>query len=1114
MLRVPNCSQVSLLFSRAAGDHVSRPARSTMWSGKMASQWRYIDEALNAGNVDFASSVNPSQIGPYGGDIGGEDMDQQSCLDHAILAIFEDSTVLSEDTENETLLSALTQMLDCVEDDVGSALSPFDTLPDTKLLTYQPCGFRTKDEAPFTDKLRTRSKSPSLNRITKSGAGKEEKKEVVRLLPVSRQQSQTLFPAQIKKADNDVEVFTSSSLVNLVKLMHPYCLELHVEEEEVGKEPHNAAGPSTSSRDNMERKHTIFSQEEVWKYEKPTGDSDEDINVVSDDETPLGGTKKDVNQDSQALLKSTLLNGNSSRHLYPRAKKNVSFGPVQVVSFDQSVESPFNLNNLPSVTTADILNDFEAVQSPADPQPAELTTEVPNKAEEPLLKREMKAKSLSLQEYRQLRQKKQPLVEKQGNNTTKWPSLSELPKELTPILCSHGQRQNLCGIKSKLHHPDLPRLRTSQPQKTHKTCHTPHPVKKMTQFSVRCCGFNPLQTENLSPQSPLPDKLTEIPGNGPVSKNSLVNNRTLYTTDPPNPVLLPLSVTHTPASSSHHSPLSNVEFTVPTIPTFPVDSKLIETTTPCPIMLQNKSSSECRNPPSITVPKICQLTSPDASTCKTMPSHHSQPVKNKLPEVPATCSAPEVPLPSQQLANTETSTAAESGIEAPDLTSLLEQFEEKQAKEDEPLPELKHTDNTGNTVEDKSVKDVHLRIPKSATTVPVLERKLENVKIPEPLGTEVVLSTQDTSGKVRWRTSPSKAIKIIDPRPLPCRRTNNSEISASPHTCSSVTSDHDYCMPTPTPTPLRNIPKTTYDVKETISSVDYKEASIKTFDTAIKAAGEKQQSSSSTHADPLYGGAPSCTPLTPPPSPPSRGREKRKYRKRSPLLHSSRSSSSSSSSASCSPKRQRFDHTRSGRRSWSSSPSPSVSRSPPRPHKLSSARLRCSRSRSRSWSRSRSRSPSPFSRTCLNSRRDVYRVSHKLKMEKEARIQKLKAIDERRVVYIGRIRRSMTHDELRERFSQFGEVECVSLHFRNKGDHYGFVTFYNMEDAFTAIDNGGKLRRPDELPFDICFGGRRQFCNSNYADLDASEDTELSPVNRFQELDFDSLLKQAQRGLR
>lgn len=41
--------------------------------------------------------------------------------------------------------------------------------------------------------------------------------------------------------------------------------------------------------------------------------------------------------------------------------------------------------------------------------------------------------------------------------------------------------------------------------------------------------------------------------------------------------------------------------------------------------------------------------------------------------------------------------------------------------------------------------------------------------------------------------------------------------------------------------------------------------------------------------------------------------------------------------------------------------------------------------------------------------------------------------DERRVVYVGRIRRSMTHNELRDRFSQFGEVECVSLHFRDRG---------------------------------------------------------------------------------
>lgn len=58
-----------------------------------------------------------------------------------------------------------------------------------------------------------------------------------------------------------------------------------------------------------------------------------------------------------------------------------------------------------------------------------------------------------------------------------------------------------------------------------------------------------------------------------------------------------------------------------------------------------------------------------------------------------------------------------------------------------------------------------------------------------------------------------------------------------------------------------------------------------------------------------------------------------------------------------------------------------------------------------------------------------------------------------------------------------------SCNYASYSDHYGFVTFYDMNDAFAAIDNGSKLRRPDELPFDLCFGGRRQFCNSVYADL-------------------------------
>lgn len=94
-----------------------------------------------------------------------------SCVDQTILAIFEDSALMSEvsrkvrphwnllqsissigpqrlgfssgslvfqggsgeDHESEKLLSALTRMLDSVEDEDGN-LSPFDSLPDTELL--------------------------------------------------------------------------------------------------------------------------------------------------------------------------------------------------------------------------------------------------------------------------------------------------------------------------------------------------------------------------------------------------------------------------------------------------------------------------------------------------------------------------------------------------------------------------------------------------------------------------------------------------------------------------------------------------------------------------------------------------------------------------------------------------------------------------------------------------------------------------------------------------------------------------------------------------------------------------------------------------------------------
>ncbi|XP_041789353.1 peroxisome proliferator-activated receptor gamma coactivator-related protein 1 isoform X2 [Chelmon rostratus] len=1234
-----------------------------MWSSKMAAQWRGKDGNLNAGNSDFLASNTANELVPSQRDVEGVEMDTQSCVDHSILAIFEDSTVTSEDKreaeqESENLLSALTEMLDSVGDDDGT-LSPFDTLPDTKLLVHPECR-ENSVELSLADRLRPRSKSPNITFTIKIDGEKDNESKMERKRPPQqyKQQSQTLFHSKSKKTEAEVEVFTSTSLVNLVKIMHPYCLKLHVEEE----------------ADKLRRNHTLFSQEEVWKYETPTEGSDEEINVVSDDEATVKETKKkeggDKESDSGKPLKSVLLNRNSSGDPPAREKKRVSFGPVQVAPFDESVERGLSEKNPTGGLTREIvsvpLNSTKALENPAGSalEPQTSSSQVnSSKAEVLPPKGETKAKSLSLQQYRQLRQRRQPLVEKQGNYTTKWPSVSEAPKELTPILCLQGQRQNSCGPKTTQPCPDGRRSGADQPHisqtpgyKTHRTSAQPrpHPSEAKPSTPLPRSGLKRPRTESkiISPASPLPDVTDNPILIVPESKKSPAKKPTLLSSDPPNPVLLPLPVSQTSSPSTDpSSSVSKVEF-------LNRDSNLNSTShfqeiqnessgtslqqqpsslgpkpevnQDCTTHLQenkwrftkitsgvsSRSTALCSNiitdkcstnPTKETKlePKTPLSPSPDAvRQCPSSSPHFSQPpapidapipVKETSPEVPPRTSHHEEPSPPLQFGCTVQSAAADSGIEAPDLTSLLEQFEETQAKEEKVEPKLVSGTSPPNLQTDGRLDRSEPGGKGRASTLPLTPpveplkplstskspgtpenprdlpqfQRSQGVDIPEPLGTEIILSTQPDV-PARRKNPPSKAIQIIDPRPLPCKKTHSNfpEFPAaltSPHMYSSISSDHDYCAPVDRSltsatqrsraSKLKDVSKTTDELQVTTHDSSAaaqcnQQTSTAEVSPPIRAvnnsvahhlseepgtrsetnpASDKALSSHNAATEQDCGCAAEdkaapCTLPTPPPSPPIRGRHKGRYGRRSPRSDSSSSSSScsssssSSSSASHSPKRPKRRHKRSESSSCSPSPSRSISRSPPRRNRWSYSRSRCSRSRSRSWSHSRSpsRSRSPSPRFCHRQWRDVYsRESSRLRREHEMRIQKLKAIDERRVVYVGRICRSMTHHELRERFSQFGEVECVSLHFRERGDHYGFVTFYNMNDAFAAIDNGSKLRRPDELPFDLCFGGRRQFCNSNYADLDANRDAEPSPAkSRFEDLDFDQLLKQAQRGLK
>lgn len=293
-----------------------------------------------------------------------------------------------------------------------------------------------------------------------------------------------------------MEVFSSSSLINLVKIMHPYCLKLHVEED----------------GQRLSRRHAFFSQEQVWKYQRPEEGSDQEINVVSDDDDG-------VRPEEKTFLRSVLRKENS-----PRKRKRVSFGAVQVSSFEDSLQA--GLREKTQTKTGESLSDgAPTVAGPSQEAPHVSPEERGKNAEVVPLK---KAKSLSLQQYRQRQRARAPPVEQPGNYTAQWPSVSGTPQELTPILrlqgpntpdAAHRKRPATVAPASRLGAGlDPGRMRRSRAESG--IC-SPHRL--------------------LSAPTPHPDGATK-------SKRS-PQKKPLVSSDPPNPVVLPLPVSQASPSS-------------------------------------------------------------------------------------------------------------------------------------------------------------------------------------------------------------------------------------------------------------------------------------------------------------------------------------------------------------------------------------------------------------------------------------------------------------------------------------------------------------------------------------------------------------------------------------
>ncbi|CAD6992823.1 unnamed protein product [Ceratitis capitata] len=143
--------------------------------------------------------------------------------------------------------------------------------------------------------------------------------------------------------------------------------------------------------------------------------------------------------------------------------------------------------------------------------------------------------------------------------------------------------------------------------------------------------------------------------------------------------------------------------------------------------------------------------------------------------------------------------------------------------------------------------------------------------------------------------------------------------------------------------------------------------------------------------------------------------------------------------------------------------------------------------RSRNRSRSRSRSCSPYyKRTYSRSPSRSRSISHTNNRFRRPGVNKNNisqpAVEERRIVYVGRIEEETTKEMLKRKFLPYGNIKQISIHYKDTGMKYGFVTYERSQDAFTVIDSSA--RDPTINMYDISFGGRRAFCRSSYADLD------------------------------
>ncbi|KAJ3610954.1 hypothetical protein NHX12_023044 [Muraenolepis orangiensis] len=840
--------------------------------------------------------------------------------------------------------------------------------------------------------------------------------------------------------------------------------------------------------------------------------------------------------------------------IQPNERKPLVLSPIKHEVLSIAATTTLSIPNVVPEST-DSCSSFDGPSTPdsLETSPnsiAPIVDEVPAPAPEP------KPKPLSLAEYRRLRQQKKPApVERQEDHSPKWPSLPELPSELPlipclPDPCPKETRRSAPALGKKEGDEVMPAWQPTGPgapptpeallappaymvasftkaaalisKRQQEYALQPHPGSKAAPPQPSAAAPSPGKSpspqpsaaapssgKSPSPQpstaapspgkspSPQPSTAAPSPGKSPSPQPSTAAPSTAAPSPGKSPSQAPQSSTSTTQSSSSHSeskparPSSQLitpNLVCNEVPSKATTESLRTNAAPMSSIIPANAKGHAE-PKSIAAtsagdPVSDPVSDPAASASKLAKSAHPCPLVVQPSTLPRRVKASPVALGAQrgptavpQIKKRTASQAlieaftSEIGIEAADLTSLLEQFEETQAKEKRCVLEV-----SGRA----------LAVGNSSVEVTVAKTAVERVKAND-LSSSAVLTSPATPTHPMWRPlasvsllgksmaeasrpTPTKVIQI-EAQPLPSVKHRSVPAAFAPAPEWALM-DHDYCLPVNMASPLEQGKR--WNVKQQPN-------------ITIKAVQQLHPTTTG--------------PLTPASSPLPNETTKAALCTYQPesRVPDRAAGSSVLETPEASPARQEVDAV-------------------PR---QASPRLGSTARPRRATSRVAILDLGPHlpKGIVLTLRRKVYspskRPSYKrtsMESVQDVKKRKQQAIDERRIVYVGRIRGTMTQNELRERFSLYGEIEDCTLHFREQGDNYGFVTYYDTKSAFTAIENGGKLRKPDELPFDLCFGGRRQFCKTSYADLDSNKECDPSPSKgKFHALDFDTLLKQAQK---